>query len=116
MPNLTGDPNASVVLSIRALETTDDALPDLWNTPFQTLLNNDANLHQRVGTLEAAQGGTTLQAHRSASVLDHPDGSVTADKLADGAVTLQKLASTAVSVAPTPNALALRNAQGSVQD
>ncbi|MBW6396195.1 hypothetical protein KZX47_13745, partial [Thermus sp. SYSU G05001] len=42
--------------------------------------------------------------------------SVTADKLADGAVTLQKLASTAVSVAPTPNALALRNAQGSVQD
>ncbi|MBW6395283.1 hypothetical protein KZX47_09000, partial [Thermus sp. SYSU G05001] len=68
-------------------------------------------LHDRTSTLE-----TSTQQHRTASVLDHPDGSVTADKLADGAVTLQKLASTAVSVAPTPNALALRNAQGSVQD
>ena len=109
MSNLTGDPNAPVVLSIRALETTDDALPELWNTPFQTLLNNDANLHQRVGTLETAQGqsGAALNAHRSAPVLDHPDGSVTTDKLADGAVTSTKLADGAVTAAKlAPGALA----------
>jgi hypothetical protein len=41
-----------------------------------------AGLAGRVGTLESGQGGTTLSAHRSASVLDHPDGSVTAEKLA----------------------------------
>lgn len=52
-----------------------------WDsTPPDTL----AGLHQRVGTLEAAQGGTTLQAHRSAPVLDHPDGSVTLAKLGAG--------------------------------
>ncbi|TFU17587.1 hypothetical protein [Thermus tengchongensis] len=52
-----------------------------WDaTPPDTL----AGLHQRVGTLEAAQGGTTLQAHRSAPVLDHPDGSVTLPKLGAG--------------------------------
>lgn len=99
MPNLTGDPNAPVVLSIRALETTDDALPELWNTPFQILLNNDANLHQRVGTLEVAQSQseTNINAHRSATVLDHPDGSVVTSKLADGAVITSKLADGAVT-------------------
>jgi hypothetical protein len=116
MPNLTGNPNQPVNVTIRALEPTDNAIPDLWNVPFQQLLNNDANLNQRVSSLETSQGGTTLAAHRSASVLDHPDGSVTTTKLANGAVTLQKLASTAVSTDPTPNTLALRNAQGGVQD
>lgn len=43
-----------------------------------------AGLHGRVGALEAAQGGTTLSAHRTAPVLDHPDGSVTIAKLAAG--------------------------------
>jgi hypothetical protein len=116
MPNLTGNPNQPVNVTIRALEPTDQAIPDLWNVPFQQLLNNDANLNQRVSSLETSQGGTTLAAHRSASVLDHPDRSVTTPKLADGAVTLQKLASTAFSANPTPNTLALRNAQGAVQD
>lgn len=37
----------------------------------------------------AAAGG--IRAHRTASVLDHPDGSVTTAKLADGAVTREKL-------------------------
>jgi len=84
-----------------------------WDaTPPATL----AGLAGRVSTLESNQGGTTLSAHRSASVLDHPDGSVTAPKLANGAVTLQKLASTAFSADPTPNTLALRNAQGALQD
>lgn len=60
-----------------------------WDaTPPDTL----AGLAGRVGTLEAAQGGTTLFAHRTASVLDHPDGSVTTNKLADGSVTAAKLA------------------------
>jgi hypothetical protein len=116
MPNLTGNPNQPVNVTIRALEPTDQAIPDLWNVPFQQLLNNDANLNQRVSSLETSQGGTTLAAHRSASVLDHPDGSVTTTKLANGAVTLQKLASTAFSANPTPNTLALRNAQGAVED
>jgi hypothetical protein len=82
VPNLTGDPNQAVNLTIRALEPTDNAIPDLWNVPFQQFLNNDANLNQRVSSLETSQGGTTLATHRSASVLDHPDGSVTAEKLA----------------------------------
>jgi hypothetical protein len=63
-----------------------------------------AGLAGRVSTLEGNQGGTTLSAHRTAPVLDHPDGSVT----------LPKLASTAFSVVPIPNTLVLRTAQGSV--
>ncbi len=82
-----------------------------WDaTPPDTL----AGLAGRVGTLESNQGGTTLAAHRTNPVLDHPDGSVTSVKIADGAVTLPKLAS--VSADLTPNTLALRNAQGAVQD
>ena len=42
MPNLTGNPNQPVNVTIRALEPTDQAIPDLWNVPFQQLLNNDA--------------------------------------------------------------------------
>jgi hypothetical protein len=84
-----------------------------WDaTPPDTV----AGLEGRVRALESNQGGTTLAAHRSASVLDHPDGSVTTPKLADGSVTLQKLASTAFSTAPTPNTLALRNAQGALEE
>lgn len=49
-----------------------------WDaTPPDTL----AGLTGRVSALETAQGGTTLSAHRTAPVLDHPDGSVTAAKL-----------------------------------
>jgi hypothetical protein len=50
-----------------------------WDaTPPDTL----AGLAGRVSMLEGNQGGTTLSAHRTAPVLDHPDGSVTAAKLA----------------------------------
>jgi hypothetical protein len=50
-----------------------------WDaTPPDTL----AGLAGRVSTLESGQGGTNLSAHRTAPVLDHPDGSVTAEKLA----------------------------------
>jgi hypothetical protein len=111
VPNLTGDPNQAVNVTMRALEPTDQAIPDLWNVPFQQLLNNDANLNQRVGTLENNQGGTTLSAHRTASVLDHPDGSVTTPKLADGAVTLAKLAS---AILGQPNGLPLLNSAGAL--
>jgi hypothetical protein len=84
-----------------------------WDaTPPETL----AGLAGRVSTLETNQGGTTLANHRTALVLDHPDGSVTTAKLANGAVTLQKLASTSFSADPAPNTLVLRNSQGAVQD
>jgi hypothetical protein len=112
-----------------------------WDaTPPDTL----AGLAGRVSTLETNQGGTALSAHRTAATLDHPDGSVTSAKLANGAVTTpkigdgqvttSKLADSAVttpkiadgtvtipklasvSTDPTPNTLALRNAQGAVQD
>jgi len=54
-----------------------------WDaTPPDTL----AGLAGRVSTLETSQGGTNLSAHRSATTLDHPDGSVTAAKLAPGSV------------------------------
>lgn len=40
---------------------------------------------------------SNLDSHKSAAVLDHPDGSVTTAKLADGAVTSTKLSSGAVT-------------------
>ena len=94
-----------------------------WDaTPPDTL----AGLAGRVSTLETGQGGTTLSAHRTASTLDHPDGSVTTNKIAnnavtttkiaDGAVTIQKLSSSSVSDDPDPNTLALRTYQGSLED
>jgi hypothetical protein len=93
-----------VRLTIRALEPTDYAIPQLWNVPFQQFLDNDANLNQRVSALEASLGGDggnggggDLLAHRTNPVLDHPDGSVTTPKLADGAVTEPKLANNAVT-------------------
>jgi hypothetical protein len=65
-----------------------------WDaTPPATL----AGLAGRVGTLESNQGGTTLAAHRTATTLDHPDGSVTSAKLTNGAVTTPKIADGAVT-------------------
>jgi len=59
-----------------------------WGSPPPTDL---ATLKSRVDGLETA-GPAALEAHRSAAVLDHPDGSVTSAKLAPGAVTTDKLA------------------------
>jgi hypothetical protein len=67
-----------------------------WDaTPPDTI----TGLAGRVGTLETSQGGTTLSAHRTATTLDHPDGSVTSVKLANGAVITPKLADGAVTTA-----------------
>lgn len=71
-----------------------EILGTAWDaTPPATI----AELNSRLAEVEAFQGGTTLSAHRTASVLDHPDGSVTTPKLADGAVTNIKLADGSVS-------------------
>lgn len=59
-----------------------------WGSPPPTDL---ATLKTRVDGLETS-GPAALEAHRSAAVLDHPDGSVTSNKLAPGAVTPDKLA------------------------
>jgi hypothetical protein len=59
-----------------------------------------------VGTAELADGAVTAP--------KIANNAVTTAKIADGAVTIQKLAN--VSANPTPNALAVRNAQGSVED
>lgn len=44
-----------------------------------------------------------IEAHRSASVIDHPDGSITAAKLAPGAVTLDKLPDQVITGAKIAN-------------
>jgi len=62
-----------------------------------TLPDTLTGLAGRVSTLETNQGSTTLSAHRNAATLDHPDGSVTAEKLANGAVTTPKIANQAVT-------------------
>jgi hypothetical protein len=68
-----------------------------WDaTPPDTL----AGLAGRVSALESSVEGSMnalLATHRDAPVLDHPDGSVTAPKLADGAVTQEKLADGSVT-------------------
>ena len=92
MSRIIGDPNQPVTLSLRALQESDFALPDLWNEPFRVLLSNDARLAADLARLETAQGGTTLALHRQASVLDHPNGSVTAPKIAPGAITADQIA------------------------
>ena len=92
-----------------------------WDaTPPDTL----AGLAGRVRTLETGQGGTTLSAHRTTPVLDHPNGCVTTEKLAneavttpkiaDGAVTIPKLANASADI--IPNTIAIRNAQGALND
>ena len=87
-------------------ERLKNRIGDILGLPWDAALPETlAGLTGRVSTLEASQGGTTLSAHRAAPVLDHPDGSVT----------LQKLANSAFSASPIPNTLALRNAFGTIQ-
>ncbi|MEM4674760.1 MAG: hypothetical protein QXM12_00575 [Nitrososphaerota archaeon] len=65
-----------------------------WSDP---LPSNIRDLHSRLSALESGSGGTTLAAHRSNAVLDHPDGSVTESKLANDAVTTVKIKDGAVT-------------------
>jgi hypothetical protein len=73
-----------------------------WDaTPPDTL----AGLAGRVSALESSVEGSVnaiLATHRDAPVLDHPDESVTTQKLANGAVTTEKMADGSV----TPSKLA----------
>lgn len=60
---------------------------------------HDVHLNQTVEVLRVAINDTDdrVTNHQNAPVLDHPDGSVTTEKLADGAVTTKKLANAAVT-------------------
>jgi len=64
-----------------------------WDAPLPATI---AELNSRLAEVEASQGGTSLSTHRTAPVLDHPDGSVTAAKLAPNSVTAEKLAPNSV--------------------
>ncbi len=107
LPNEPGVASAFRTLVQRILNRTErlknrvgDILGLPWDsTPPDTL----AGLVGRVGTLESNQGGTTLAAHRNALILDHPDESVTAAKLASGAVTTAKIGDGAVTAPKIAN-------------
>ncbi|WP_027894468.1 hypothetical protein [Calidithermus chliarophilus] len=49
---LEGNPGVGYKNSVRGIETTDPVHPVVNNPVFQDLLNNDANLNQRVGVVE----------------------------------------------------------------
>lgn len=101
---LGADASALTVVEIvlNALETED---ADITGDDRYPILNQlIAQVNAAVSeTGEMAQDISDLTAslttHREAATLDHPDGSVTTDKLADGAVTTEKLASEAVTEA-----------------
>src|SRR5690606_33212471 len=81
----TGDPNKEINLATTEFTTQTPGHPNSFNPKFRQMLDNDANLDKRIND------------HKNASVLDHPDGSVTTSKLADGAVTSGKLAAEAAT-------------------
>jgi len=93
---------------------------DQWETEFEGPLPGEPGIASAFRTLIQRVLNRTewlwarLFAHRSAPILDHPNESVTSEKIADGAVTIPKLAN--ASVNPTPNTLPVRNAQGALQD
>ena len=66
-------------------------------TLFQQLANRTEYLRQGLDDISGGMGGTTLAAHRTATVLDHPDRSVTREKLALGAVGPDELDAGAVT-------------------
>ncbi len=68
MPDfITATPNATYTGTIDALESSDSAVPEIWNTVNQVLLNNTAALNQRLSNVES-QGSV-------------PDNSVTDAKI-----------------------------------
>lgn len=78
------------------------------NAEFNNLVTFSNNLEKTVGTNKTS-AETALNNHKTAATLDHPDGSVTAakiaanavttTKIADGAVTTQKIANSAITTA-----------------
>ncbi|MCX7850841.1 pyocin knob domain-containing protein, partial [Thermus sp.] len=84
-------------------------------TLFQRLLNRTERLKNRIGDIlgtawDAAPPATiaglnsTLNTHRTATTLDHPDGSVTTAKIANGAITTAKIADGAVTTSKVADA------------
>ena len=62
------------------------------NIQMSFIVSNAANVEANI-TLAAEVSYDDFMAHKNANVLDHPDGSVTSEKLADDCVTTEKLAS-----------------------
>ena len=86
-----------------AREAADDALSGDIDAEATSRSNADTALGGRIDGVVTAlsEEGTARQtadnAHKTAAVLDHPDGSVTTAKLADGVVTTAKIADSAVT-------------------
>ena len=84
MPLLTAK-ESLLTLTVRGLELQDYARPELWNPPFQTLLNNDAALAKQIATLDEKflpKSGGTFD-----GVLELANGAPIRSRTADGALT-----------------------------
>lgn len=96
--HLTLVDNAGTVLTAcevvaYVVEGNGDSVPAENLTPIlDNVLKSVAEIKDREAELESA-----LKIHQTAAELDHPDGSVTTDKIANGAVSTDKIAPSAVT-------------------
>ncbi len=97
------DPDMGEVLYMIAIDPNPDTVP-----PSSAALKQSATFAMNIAVKNSAQieakidpaglvNVKMLSAHQSKAELDHPDGSVTGDKIADGAINEDKLADGAVT-------------------